>query len=144
MSRMRLAGRIGRALERAALQDDDAEGLAVADMILEAARPENLYAARDMHNADGELFDGYGSAVIAPTRLDPAYMKASSARARKKARAALERCRPQAGERLRFVTLTLPDFGLDFVTALEVLSRALVLFKKARMVQAHGARRSHR
>lgn len=130
MSRMRLAGRIGRALERAALQDDDAEGLAVADMILEAARPENLYAARDMHNADGELFDGYGSAVIAPTRLDPAYMKASSARARKKARAALERCRPQAGERLRFVTLTLPDFGLDFVTALEVLSRALVLFKK--------------
>ena len=130
LSRMRLAGRIGRALEGAARMGDDAEGLAVADMILEAARPENIFTADDMHNADGEAFSGYGSLTHCASRLDPAYMKAASARAARRTRAALEGYRPQAGEHLRLITLTMPDWGLDFAPALEVLDSALVLFKK--------------
>jgi hypothetical protein len=130
LHRQRLTKRIGRALESGALACEDPVALAVADMICEGARGENIFTATDMHDADGVCFDGLGSLTRCGSRLDPAYMKACSARARRRARAALARCKPRAGEHLRFITLTMPQFNADFVSTIDLLDAALVLLKK--------------
>jgi hypothetical protein len=137
LHRQRLTKRIGRALESSAFACEDPEALAVADMICEGARGENIFIATDMHDADGVCFDGLGSLTSCGSRLDPAYMKACAARARRRAREALDRCKPQAGEHLRFITLTMPRFEADFVQTLDLLDAALVLLKKRRWFKNH-------
>jgi hypothetical protein len=137
LHRQRLTKRIGRALESSAFACEDPEALAVADMICEGARGENIFIATDMHDADGVCFDGLGSLTRCGSRLDPAYMKACSARARRRAREALDRCKPQAGEHLRFLTLTMPPFNADFVQKLDLLDAALVLLKKRAWFKNH-------
>ena len=140
--RARLGHSIGTQLERAALSCDDADALATADMIKASARPENIFHAEDLHNADGVLFDGYGSLNFCSTRLDPAYMALSSRRARKRARVALDRCRPQSGEKLRLLTLTMPVLSdLSFGQVISLLDAALVLLKKRQWfkTQVRGA-----
>jgi hypothetical protein len=127
---MRLGASIARQLERGALATNDAESLAVADMLAAAAKPENIYTAENLHDAHGELFSGCGSFNLVGSRLSPAYAKAASARARKRATIALNRYTPKSGERLRFITLTLPRMIASFDKTFEVLDLALVLFKK--------------
>jgi hypothetical protein len=119
--RMRLGSNIGLQLEMAALEQDDAEALAMADMIKESARPENIYHAIDLQNADGECFDGYGSLNYASSRLDPAYMAISSRRAHKRADSYMARVRPQSGDYEMLVTCTMPTligFGYERTVAL--------------------------
>lgn len=128
--RRRLASEIAGQLEASALAVGDVEALAVADMLKEAGRLENIYHGEDAHNADGELYDPYGSLVHTSSRLDPAYMAMSSRRARRGVTAALERVKPQSGERLRFLTLTMPATSADFEQTVELLDAALVLLKK--------------
>jgi hypothetical protein len=130
--RMRLGASIARQLERGALATNDAESLAVADMLAAAAKPENIYTAEDLHDAHGELFSGYGSFNLVGSRLSPAYAKAASARARKRATIALNRYTPKSGEQLRFITLTLPRMIASFEKTFEVLELALVLLKRRR------------
>jgi hypothetical protein len=127
---MRLGASIGKRLQEGAMKTDDAEALAVADMLLAASRPENIYYAEDLHNADGECFDGYGSLNVCTSRLDPAYMKSSSSRAARRTEEALSRVRPQSGEHLRLLTVTMPKLDASFETTLRVLDDALVLLKK--------------
>lgn len=137
--RMALGTRTATLLSDSAAQVGDAEALAVADMMRESARPENIFTADDLHNGDGELFAGYGSLNFVSSRLDPAYMKAASARARRHARASLDRCRPQSGEHLRLVTLTKPRTtdGATFEAKLNLHDAALVLLKKRAWFKRH-------
>jgi hypothetical protein len=121
---------------------EDYEALALADILAEAAKPENVFTGYDLHSADGELFDGYGSLENASSRLDPAYMKASSARARNRAHEALGRVKPQSGEHLRMLTLTMPPlYHAEFGDVMQVLDRAIVLLKKRKWFkeQVRGA-----
>jgi hypothetical protein len=104
---------------------DDAEALAVADMILEASRVENIWHGEDLHNADGEAFEGYGSLNFASSRLDPSYMAMSSRRGRRRVRDSLADVRPQVGEHLRMVTLTMPKLtGVGFEKTISVFDDA--------------------
>jgi hypothetical protein len=129
--RARLSSAIGTRLAESALALDDTDALAVADMICAAARPENIWHAENLHDADGKTYSGYGSLNLVGSRLDPAYMKTCSTRARRRTKAALARVRPQVGEQMRFITFTVPPlFGFDFERGMSLLDGALVLLKK--------------
>jgi hypothetical protein len=127
--------RIGREnaerLRGAAMLAEDAEAQAVADIISETAKLENIFIAEGARNPKtGELFTAYGSLTLSGSRLCPAYLSAASRRARKRAVEALSRVRPQSGEHLRFLTVTMPTLRASFRQSLEVLDAALVLLKK--------------
>jgi hypothetical protein len=126
---------ISNHLSFAALADDDAESEAVADLIEESANDENIFVAEDIDFIDKKtgkrtFIDSYGSLNVVSSRCNPAYLKQSSARGRKRIKIALARVKPQSGEKLRFIVLTQPDmFGFDFVGGYELLSRAMVKFQ---------------
>jgi hypothetical protein len=128
--RMGLSETIARDLESAALTWDDAEGLAASDLLRESARPDNIFTAEDLSGSDGTLFDGYGSLTSANTRLDPEHIARAARRARKQAVEYLNRCKPQAGEHLQLLTVTMPKSSADFALAMTLLRAALVLLKK--------------
>jgi hypothetical protein len=138
--RMRAGTRIAERLQASAIGGDDAEALAVGDMIAASSKPENIWTAEDLHNADGEAHDGYGSFTNAASRLDPAYMKACSARARRRTLDALQAHKPLIGEDQRFITFTIPPvFGFDFERAINLLDAALVLLKKRKWFRSQVA-----
>lgn len=111
------------------MQTDDAEAWAVADMLRMVSQPENIFVAEDLHNQDGEAFEGYGSLVMTGSRLDVAYMAASRRKARGRVREALGQVKPRSGEHLRMLTVTMPPIQ-GFKLSLDVLDGALVLLKK--------------
>jgi hypothetical protein len=127
---MRAGMSIGAHLEVSAIAMEDAEALAVADMILESARPQNIWHGEDLHNVDGEVFEGYGSLNFASSRLEPSYMAMSSRRARRRVKDSLARVRPQSGEHLRMVTLTMPETEAGFEKAMTVFDDARALLRK--------------
>lgn len=126
---MRQSCEIAERLATSAMQTDDAEAWAVADMLRLVSRPENIFTADDLHNQDGEAFEGYGSLVMTGSRLDPAYMAASRRKARVRVRQALGQVKPRSGEHLRMLTVTMPAIN-GFALSLDVLDGALVLLKK--------------
>jgi hypothetical protein len=133
--RQNLTLKIADNLSFAAIGQEDAEAEAIADMLYEDAKDENLWVAEDLDFIDGKtgkrkFIDAYGSLNVVPSRSNPAYLKLKSARGRKRLEAAIRRVKPQSGEKLRFITLTLPDlFGFDFASGYEVLTGAMVRFK---------------
>jgi hypothetical protein len=130
LHRRRLGLSIGKHLEKSAIVADDAEALAVADMLQEGARLENIWHGEDLHNADGEAFEGYGSLNVPSSRLAPEYMATSSRRARRRVKDALDRCKPAQGENLRMVTLTMPDIDAGFELTMAVFDHARALLRK--------------
>jgi hypothetical protein len=127
---MGLTETIARDYEAAALARNDAAALAASDLLRESARPDNIFTAEDLSGSDGVLFDGYGSLTFTSSRLDPAYVAWSSRRAQNRAVEYLNRCKPQAGEHLQFLTLTMPKSSADFELTMTLLRAALVLLKK--------------
>ncbi len=120
---------------QSAFLKQDAKAIARADLLRETYRPHNIYHATDLINYQtGELFDGYGVLINSlNSRLSPAYVRASSARARKKVRASLAKTKLLVGERYRFLTLTMPYLRADAATVLKVKDRAMELFKKRKL-----------
>lgn len=133
--RQRLTLEIADALWFAAVGEGDAEAEAVADLMIEAAKDENLFVGEELDYTDKitgkKIFcDGYGSLNVVCSRADPAYAKVSASRSRKKVVTSLGRVKPQSGERLRFIVLTQPDlFGFDSDRGYELLTRAMILLK---------------
>jgi hypothetical protein len=126
---------IAEALSWAALGEDDAEMQAVSDLMIQAGQDENIFVAEgfdcvDEDTGETKFYDAFGSLNIVSSRCNPAYLKASSARARKRIKTALARVKPQSGEYLRYVVLTQPDmFGFDFDSAYQLLCGAVVRLK---------------
>jgi hypothetical protein len=119
-------------LEESAEMMHNPRSLAVADCIRETASAENVYFSSDQTNFQtGECFDGYGVLTeAASSRLCPSYQARMSKRARKMVFAALHRVKANSDERLRFVTLTVPNLGASFERTMKVLDAAIVLLKK--------------
>jgi hypothetical protein len=126
---------ISNALSFAALGADDAESEAVADLIEESASDENIFVVENLDFIDEKtgnrkFIDAYGSLNVVSSRCNPAYLKSSSARGRKRISSALARIKPQSGEKLRYIVLTQPDmFGFDFDGGYELLSGTNVRLK---------------
>jgi hypothetical protein len=127
--------KLANLFEQSALLKQDAKFIARADLLRETYRPKNIYHATDLINYQtGELFDGYGVLINSVnSRLSAAYVKTSSARARKKVRATLAETKLFVGERYRFLTLTMPFLEANVATVLKVKDRALTLLKKRKL-----------
>jgi hypothetical protein len=126
---------IAEALSWAALGEDDAETQAVADLMIQSAQDENIFIAEgldciDEDTGETKFYDAFGSLNVVSSRCNPAYLKASSARARKRIKVALARIKPQSGEYLRYIVLTQPNmFGFDFDSGYQLLRGAEVRLK---------------
>jgi hypothetical protein len=129
--RLSLGGEIAARLQDAATLENDAEILADADMMAAASTPERIWFGSGLSDAAGASYEGYGSLIVPASRANPAYMKVSATRARKRMLAAFKTHRPLVGEAQRFITFTIPPlFGFDLVRAFQLLDGALVLLKK--------------
>jgi hypothetical protein len=106
---------------------------AVADKIGACNYCENVWTAEDLHNPDGELYEGSGVGWACNERLCPNCQVTRSCRARKNAREAIARPTPLKGERYWFLTLTAPTLSADQVSlsqTIEVIARAWRLFRQ--------------
>lgn len=90
----------------------------------------NVWLANDMHNADGECFDGSGRFWNCGSKLCPSCVARQSAKNRKRLRHALEQQRLMIGEHYGLITLTLPHEGLPLLTCRKILLTAWQLFRK--------------
>ncbi len=119
-------------LENSADAVHSPRGQAVADCIRETASPENIYFSTEQVNFQtGELFDGFGVLTEAvSSRLCPSYQARMSKRARKMVGEALARVKANPDERLRFITLTMPNLEVSYELTIKVLDAAIVLLKK--------------
>lgn len=116
----------------------DAEMQAEADMIRVASSTANAWHGTNLHNADGESFDGAGVLWQSGSRLCPHYMKSSRARARVRVRDAMNAVRPVRSERWRLITLTMPTLaGCGLPKTLEVFGCAWKLLRKREWWREH-------
>jgi ribosomal protein L34 len=128
---------VGQRLEVAALAEGNADALAIADLLIEAARPENIFIATDLEDKNGKRFSGYGSFNCASTRFDPAYAKKRSNRAYKAVREAMVRGKRQS-ELQMFITFTMPTLiGFGFKRTFEVFDYAWSLMRKRKWFREH-------
>jgi hypothetical protein len=135
VNRQDLTLEIAEALSWAALGEEDAEMQAVADLMIQSAQDEEIFVAEgldyiDEDTGETKFFDAFGSLNVVSSRCNPAYLKASATRARKRIKVALKRVKPQSGEHLRYIVLTQPDmFGFDFDNGYQLLCGAVVRLK---------------
>ncbi len=107
---------------------------AVADMLNACASPRNVWTGHDLHNTDGETFDGVGTLWRCRSPLCQSCLSDKARLSRRRARAALARIAPRSGEHWRFVTLTGPTVAdASLVAALHVYLRAWELLRKSKL-----------
>lgn len=112
---------------------DNAAARVVADKIAKCGDIQNVWIGEDLHNQDGECYEATGTLWRCNERLCPSCLVAHSRRGRKRARLALEKLTPARGERLWFVTLTMPTLPADespLLLTLSVVARAWRLFSQ--------------
>jgi hypothetical protein len=115
----------------------DANALAEADILREAARNENLYVGKNLNRKTGELFDGLGALYLSGSRLDPFYRAFERTRTRKKVLRAINQVRRGNGESWRFITLTIPCLvGVDLATVIQFVQSAWQLLRKRKWWKA--------
>jgi hypothetical protein len=112
--------------------------LGISDLMRECASPANIWTARDLHNADGELFDGVGTFASCGVRLCPSCSASLRRRARRRARAALASCALRSGEHARFITLTMPTIAeASLLETIQIVHRAWSLMRKRKFWKAN-------
>jgi len=122
-----------------AVLNRDAKAIAIADVMRETYRPENVYTAKDLVNYQtGELFDGHGFLNIGvASRMSPAYRESSSIRARKRAEAKISKHKQLVSQEWRFATFTMPFLKADVEKVLAILSRSVELLKKRKIFRSN-------
>ncbi len=122
---------IARRLTIAAHACGSSVALGVADMIRECSSPSNVWTATDLHNADGEAFDGVGTLASCGSRLCLSCAAALCRRSRRRARVGLAGFSLRSGELFRFITLTMPTVpDASLIDTLRVIQRAWSLLRK--------------
>ncbi len=129
-----IAGR----LTSAAVACGSSVALGISDLMRECASPANVWTARDLHNAEGELFDGVGTFASCGVRLCPSCSASLRRRARRRARAALTSCALRSGEHARFITLTMPTVAdASLLETIHIIHRAWSLMRKRKFWKAN-------
>jgi len=130
-NRSRRGVEVADRLAVAALACGSKLALGVADMMRECSSPANVWTAQDLHNGDGELFDGVGTYSSCGARLCPSCSAALRRRARRRARVALDSCPLLTGEHARLVTLTMPTVAdASLLETMHAIERAWSLLRK--------------
>jgi hypothetical protein len=123
--------RVADLLSAAAIDQGSVLALAQADRIRACAGNANHWVAEDLHNIDGEAFNGNGTLYACGSRLCQSCVAKMSSRSRRELRTAVSGTRLYVGENWEFITLTMPtliDLGLLETRA--VLDRAWQLFRR--------------
>lgn len=94
----------------------------LADRIWACSQYSNLFTANDLHNEDGECFDGRGQLWACNSRLCPTCTGRLAKRNRKISRHVVENEKLFVGEHWFFITLTMPDLSLKDLALLDCRS----------------------
>jgi hypothetical protein len=131
-------------LKSAALAANDETALALAERMRQCSLKTNHHLAKDLTDASGECFDGFGNLWGCGSKLCHSCMTRAESGNRKQARQVLENTklvrreyfcylkqkRITELEQYRFITLTMPKVKLSCINTLNVLRRSWELFRK--------------
>jgi hypothetical protein len=90
----------------------------------------NIYTGKDMHNSDGEAFDGLGHLYSCNLAYCQNCVSLKARLHRRKVRDTLKRLKPLVGTNWNFVTLTAPSVPVPLLESIEVYLRAWNLFRQ--------------
>lgn len=90
----------------------------------------NIWTAKDMHNSEGECFDGTGRFWNCGSKLCPSCVARQSKRNRNNLRNAIEQQKLRLGESLGMITLTFPTTDLPLLKARRIMLIAWQLLRK--------------
>ncbi len=93
----------------------------------------NIWTANDMHNSDGECFDGVGHLWACSLPYCANCQALKSGRHRRRIRATLATLEPRVGLSWQFVTLTSPSVPASALLAIEVYQKAWALLRKRKL-----------
>ncbi len=93
----------------------------------------NIWTANDMHNSDGECFDGVGHLWACSLPYCANCQALKSGRHRRRIRATLATLKPRVGLSWQFVTLTSPSVPASALVAIEVYQKAWALLRKRKL-----------
>jgi hypothetical protein len=123
--------RVADLLAAAAIEQGSVLALAQADRIRACAGNANHWVADDLHNSDGEAFNGNGTLYACGNRLCQSCVSKTSSRSRRELRGAVLTCRLFVGENWEFITLTMPTpVGVGLLETRAILDRAWQLFRR--------------
>lgn len=110
---------------------DNAAELAVhAHRIQTCNADGNIWTGRDLHNSDGECFDGSGRFWNCGSKLCPSCVARQSKRNRNNLRHAIDAQKLRLGESLGMITLTFPTTDLPLLKARRIMLIAWQLLRK--------------
>jgi hypothetical protein len=124
---------IARHIDDAILSElpDDYELLTIqAHRIRACNRDHNNWYATDLHDTDGECYDGSGRFWFCGSKMCPYCLAKQTRRNRKNLRKSIDAQKLIVGENLHFLTLTMPNEGLDLLEARSLMNYAWVIFRK--------------
>jgi hypothetical protein len=90
----------------------------------------NIYTGKDMHNSDGEVFDGVGHLYSCRLAMCQNCVSLKARLRRRSVRDTLKRLKPLVGTNWNFITLTAPSVPVPLLDSIEVYLRAWELFRK--------------
>ena len=110
---------------------DRNELLALAARLHYCNTPKNSWLGSDIHSTEtGELFEGFGRYWQCGSKLCSYCLRLNAKRNRVTLRNAVQNQKLRTGEHYRFITLTLPNIGLDIRTTRAIVNRAWTLLRK--------------
>lgn len=114
-----------------ASNDNEPTLSALAHRLTLCSAQRNSWIATDLHNNDtGEMFDGFGRYWQCNSKLCAFCVRDNARRNRRTLRDAVARQKLTVGEHYRFITLTVPNLGLDIPTTRALVNRAWSLLRK--------------
>ncbi len=122
---------IASRLHIAAVDVGNLAALGAADRIRVCGSPSNVWLGTDLHNEDGDCFDGHGTLWRCGEMLCPYCLPVRRRRLRRRVRSAIGGIVPRGGEKWRLLTLTAPTMpGVPVMAVLGIFNRAWSLFRK--------------
>lgn len=110
---------------------NNAQELAIHAHRIQVCNAEgNIWTAKDLHNSDGECFDGTGRFWNCGSKLCPSCVARQSKRNRNNLRLAIAEQKLRLGESLGMITLTFPTTDLPLLTARKIMLTAWQLLRK--------------
>jgi hypothetical protein len=129
--RARRSFQVASRLHLAAVAADNKAALGCADRLRVCGSPSNMWRGEDLHNDDGECFEGVGTLWHCGQVICPSCLSERRRRMRRRVREGLSRAVPQGDIRWRFITLTAPSLpGVPLAKACGIFKRAWSLFRK--------------
>ncbi len=129
--RARRSFQVASRLQVAAVAAENVAAMGCADRLRLCGSPSNIWRGEDLHNDDGECFEGVGTLWHCGQVICPSCLCERRRRMRRRVREGLSRTAASGDSRWRFLTLTAPSLpGVPLAKACGIFNRAWSLFRK--------------